>query len=215
MKMASEPLSPEQIQKIEELIQGAYQKGRSEAAAIADEQKYHHDYYHQRWTQLNELVGNYADMCMKYLFTTNLAAAGGVITFMGAVAELRTFSWPYWAFFIFSMGVVCTGVLKVFLLHRTEGLMQGCTVDYGRLIRREIDWATFLAADEARVAVKKQVPYILGYSAFGAFIIGVTLVMINIYAGKVPGTQQAAALVAPATNSPCTTTDSGRIIVIR
>ncbi len=212
--MAAEPLSPDQIQKFEQLLQEAYQKGRSEASAIFDQQKYQHDFYHQRWSQLNELVGNYADMCMKYLFTTNLAAAGGIITFIGAVAELRTFSWPYWAFFIFSMGILCTGVLKVFMLHRMEGLVNGCNFDYGRLVRREIDWAKFTANDEARVAAKKYVPYILGYLAFGAFIAGVILVMVNIYAGKVPGAEQKAVTAQSALTS-CTSADPGRIIIIR
>lgn len=182
----SDVFTQEQLHRIGEVVKDAYNKGRAEAYAERDEHNQRYEYYHQRWTQLNGLAGNYADMSLKFLYTTNLAAAGGVITFIGAVAELRSFIWPYVAFFIFLSGVLLSGLLKVYLLHRVEGLRDSLRDDYGKLVENKLTWVEFLGDDETRVATRRRLPYCIGYTTLCMFIAGVVLVLCSILAGWLP-----------------------------
>lgn len=181
-----EVFTQEQLNRIGEVVKDAYDKGWSEAHAELNKHSKQYEYYHQRWNQLNELAGNYTDLSLKFLYTTNLAAAGGVITFIGAVAELRTFIWPYVAFFIFLAGVLLTGLLKVYLLHRVEALRDTLRIDYEKLVKNSLTWVEFLDADEKRVAKRRRLPYCIGYAALFMFISGVILVLFSILAGWLP-----------------------------
>lgn len=165
------------------------------------------DYFRVR-SELNEVhvlaserfIGAISN-AQKYLLLTNSGAAGALVAFMGASAEVRQTPHAWWALALFVVGILLVGVIAGFNFFVFRGAFVRLTRDIGALLRYEIEFAEY----HRRRASEKDRPWILrvGLAAYLTFMLGIAIAVIGLY--------PIARIANPPTNIRIVTPDEPRV----
>lgn len=130
------------------------------------------EHINSRWSQLHALSKETGESAIKYLFTTNAGGAVAVLAYLGSVSgnEVPALSAKIALVFFFS-GLLLVGLYNACMVHKHEGLFEHYKALVKEYYEDEISWDSLLSADETEVG-SSNVPYILAYLSFGAFVGG-------------------------------------------
>jgi hypothetical protein len=129
------------------------------------------NYLDKRWAQLNGLVGDYADGVIKYLFLINSGGVVAIMSFMGTSIDIRNNFQVKSALFLFGVGILLVGCLKIFLYHKVEWIYKNWRKNSHNYLNDKIGWNKLIEDDNER-SFSNTKAYLIGYGAFFAFLIG-------------------------------------------
>lgn len=129
------------------------------------------EYIDQRWRQLHQLEKEQVEVILKYLLLINSGGAVAMLSFMGTATSIRESVWAKVVLGAFVLGMVLVGVLKVYLLHRVEGIFKKWKAGVHEYYRDRVTWEHLTDKDNETSAPSFW-PYLIGYCAFGCFIAG-------------------------------------------
>lgn len=114
----------------------------------------------------------------------NGGGAAATLTLLGAVQSLRIMWWPYVVLAIFTAGLCLVGIARIVMTKKADQLTHNWVKLIGRYYRLEIDWNAVIHSDDRAVKQGQTVPWIIGYSAFGAFVLGVVVSAVFLYQSR-------------------------------
>lgn len=137
-------------------------------------------YIEGRWKQLSELELDWGNEGAKYLFLINSGGAVAVLSFLGAIKELRAFTWLYLVLLSFVTGVILIGFLRFFLFHRITWIYRHWRSNSNDYFADKIGWDDLIALDSNKLNKNKLWSVVIAWSAFIVFITGCGIGAINI-----------------------------------
>lgn len=150
-----------------------YDHVRGATAAMTEFRWNHHN---SRFNQLVTLTAGANEGVWQYLLAVNGGAVAGMVGFIGAVAEYRSAVWSYIALFIFVLGLVIVGIARAHSIHRTNSVFLGWNSVMEKYYSGEITWSEALQKDEENTSNQAAIPWILGWTSFGLFLCGLSVV---------------------------------------
>jgi hypothetical protein len=130
------------------------------------------DHINRRWGQLYNLSTEWANRCINYLFLANSGGAIAMLGFIGARPHVHPL--VVWGLALMLVGLVLVGILTAHTFHQMQGLFQAWRKDVKEYFVNRIAYEKLLEDDETR-AREKIIDYVLGYSSFCCFILGIAL----------------------------------------
>jgi len=130
-------------------------------------------YQEERFWQLNSLNIQHSQVTWQYLMTVNGGGAVAMLAFIGAVGDIRTSVWPYWALAFFMVGLVFVGFAMAHIVHKVQNLQDSWKQDVISYYGRKITWAELLRRDQERVDSWSWLPWCLGWGSFLIFVFGI------------------------------------------
>lgn len=147
-------------------------------------------YIDKRFDQLAKFAGDSVDHTTRYLFLTNSGGAVAVLSFLGASKAVRQMTCPKIALGSFALGVILTGILLAVRYYRTDNLLQRWRADVIKFLASKLDWEDLIENDNKRIlnwTVRAQ--EIIGWLAFGCFIVGAAIGTLQFFFGSDPPSQ--------------------------
>jgi hypothetical protein len=105
-----------------------------------EQQEVRSDYITARWSQLGDVYTSWTEEGLKYLLAVNTAGMAGALSFIGALPQLRTASWPKAVLLMFACGVVSVGLYHLVRHHRTAWLFKCWRQSVSRYKSDAIEW---------------------------------------------------------------------------
>jgi hypothetical protein len=134
----------------------------------------------ERWKELNDFYLKHSDETIKYLFYVNAGGTGTVIGFMGSSEVIREMILLRIALCCFAFGLVCVGILRVFLLHKISFLFDNWRRDSNKYWKNEIGYSELSDKDDER-SESDFFAFLIGYISAISFIIGLILGGISLF----------------------------------
>lgn len=138
-------------------------------------------YNAQRWQQLNGLVITHTEGALTALLTVNGGALAGTLAFIGAVPNFRNSCLAMIGLTLFAIGLVLAGATRAYTLETMKSLQKNWVSDFQSYIAEQLTWSQLLGNDNARVKHQEWRGPLLGYSSFGAFLLGLVFAGIAIF----------------------------------
>lgn len=132
-------------------------------------------YADDRFQQLNSLLNSTTTAAWTYLLTVNGGAAAGMLAFIGSNESVAAQRWPYFTLAVFVVGLVLVGVAHALLAHKVQGLTNEWIASTGLYWRNELSWSDVIVRDEKAVKRLRALPWVLGWSSLGCFLVGLFL----------------------------------------
>lgn len=125
----------------------------------------------QRWGQLYQLEKEWGERCLSYLMVTNAGGAIATLSFLGASDRALGMGGVKFALGLFVLGIVLVGVCIARAYHHMSGLFHAWKRDTDHFFQGRITRQHLHDSDNAR-AQDSIWDFVLGYVAFGCFILG-------------------------------------------
>lgn len=138
-----------------------------------DRKNYLMERVNRRWAQLHALEKEWGDRAYKFLLLTNAGGAIATLSFLGAKPEGLLIFYAKLALGMFMAGVVLTGVATAHRLHRSGQLLNKYRADSEKFFSDHLTWIDLYKMDEQRALAFNPWNFILPYSSFLAFILGI------------------------------------------
>ena len=123
------------------------------------------------------LSKEWSERAVAYLFTANGTGAIALLSFIGALKNVK--SETIWALICFLLGFVLVGVLTAMTYHRMNFLFENWRRDSNAYINNQEEWEDMNSKDNER-SVNNLWMELVGYSSFGLFILGLILGVLGI-----------------------------------
>ena len=134
-----------------------------------------------RWSELHGFYTKHADETMKYLFYVNAGGAGAVLGFMGSSDIIRKLFYVRISLCCFALGLICIGILRTLLTHRTKSFFDNWRKDVASYYETKISFTQLDENDNTRTE-SEMWPYLFGYLSGVSFIAGVIFGGISLFA---------------------------------
>lgn len=134
----------------------------------------------QRWGQLHTYENKWIDNIAKYLFAINTGGAVAILTYLGATActPTKNTTGPVWSLFFFILGIISVGLFSARMFYVFEGIFKHWRNDTKAFFEGTLNWHELHKRDDKR-SESCCIDYILPWSAFLAWILGVGVGLYN------------------------------------
>ena len=137
------------------------------------------EYIEVRWEQLSNLTLDLTNNGIKYLFLINSGASVALLAFLGSSEKIRALIWPWYALILFVGGIIFVGIINFARYHLVEHIYKNWRNDVFKYYDNKICFKTITDNDTKR-SEKFSFLVLLAYFSFASFLIGVTLIAMNI-----------------------------------
>ena len=143
-------------------------------------EKTRNDFISERGEQLHKFYLQHIDETIKYLLYVNAGGAAISIGFMGASESIRNLICLRIALSLFAIGLVCVGILRAILLHKTKYLFDNWQKDVKKYWESQIEYTELIEKDDKR-SESYGGAFIVGYISLVSFIVGLILGGVSLF----------------------------------